>query len=104
MLDVKGDMIENIDDLITRSCKIEVIADIAMRLSVVSTQYVNSSKKLKDKERRIRYCKIGVVVMVIALIVVIIIMATSGRSNKKATQSKPKPDEKPDDKKDITPA
>ena len=48
MLVLKEDMVENIESLIQRDGKIDVIAEKAHRLSVVSHQYKNNSKKLKD--------------------------------------------------------
>ena len=48
MLNLKEDMVENIESLIQRDGKIDVIAEKAQRLSVVSNQYKNNSRKLKE--------------------------------------------------------
>ena len=47
MLNLKEDMVENIESLIQRDGKIDVIADKARNLSVQSNTYRNNAKKLK---------------------------------------------------------
>ena len=41
-------MIENINDLVERDGKIEVIAEKALNLSVVSNSFKKNSKKVKE--------------------------------------------------------
>ena len=48
MNDLKSDMIENIESLIQRDGKIEIIAEKALNLSVVSNSFHKKSKKLKE--------------------------------------------------------
>ena len=48
MLHLKDNMVENIESLIQRDGKIEVIAEKAMQLSTVSNSYKNRSRKLKE--------------------------------------------------------
>jgi hypothetical protein len=56
MLHLKDNMVENIESLIQRDGKIEVIAEKALQLSTVSNSYKSRSRKLKSQERRKRYC------------------------------------------------
>ena len=56
MVDLKENMVENIESLIQRDGKIEIIAEKALNLSVVSNSFHKKSKKLKEQERRKRYC------------------------------------------------
>ena len=56
MVDLKENMAENIESLIQRDGKIEIIAEKALNLSVVSNSFHKKSKKLKEQERRKRYC------------------------------------------------
>ena len=48
LLGLKDDMIENINDLVERDGKIEVIAEKALNLSVVAGSFKKNSKKLKE--------------------------------------------------------
>ena len=52
MLNLKEDMIENIENLIQRDGKIEIVAEKAQQLSTVSHSYNTKSRKLKEQERR----------------------------------------------------
>lgn len=56
MMHLKDNMVENIESLIQRDGKIEVIAEKALQLSSISNTYKSRSKKLKEQERRKRYC------------------------------------------------
>ena len=47
MIDLKDNMVENIESLIQRDGKIEIIAEKAMQLSSVSNSYKSRSRKLK---------------------------------------------------------
>ena len=47
MLDLKENMVENIESLIQRDGKIEIIAEKAMQLSTVSNSYKSRSRKVK---------------------------------------------------------
>ena len=47
LLGLKDDMVENINDLVERDGKIEVIAEKALNLSVVSSSFKKNSKKIK---------------------------------------------------------
>ena len=78
MLNLKEDMVENIESLIQRDGKIDVIAEKAHRLSVVSHQYKNNSRKLKEQERRKRYCYIAMVVTLILVIIAIVCLILFG--------------------------
>ena len=64
MIDLKENMVENIENLIQRDGKIEIIAEKAMQLSSVSNSYKSRSRKLKEQERRKRYCYLFVVVLI----------------------------------------
>ena len=48
MVDLKENMVENIESLIQRDGKIEIIAEKALNLSVVSNSFHKQSKKLKE--------------------------------------------------------
>ena len=48
MMNLKENMVENIDKLIQRDGKIEIIAEKALQLSTVSSQYKKKAKKLKE--------------------------------------------------------
>jgi hypothetical protein len=48
MINLKEDMVENIENLIQRDGKIEIIAEKALQLSTVSNSYKQRSKKLKE--------------------------------------------------------
>ena len=64
MIDLKENMVENIENLIQRDGKIEIIAEKAMQLSSVSNSYKSRSRKLKEQERRKRYCYLFVVILI----------------------------------------
>ena len=64
MIDLKENMVENIENLIQRDGKIEIIAEKAMQLSSVSNSYKSRSRKLKEQERRKRYCYLFVVFLI----------------------------------------
>ena len=81
MLHLKDNMVENIESLIQRDGKIEVIAEKALQLSTVSNSYKSRSRKLKNQERRKRYCQIFVAVVVLAILVAVIIWAIFGSSS-----------------------
>ena len=72
MLHLKDNMVENIESLIQRDGKIEVIAEKAMQLSTVSNSYKSRSRKLKEQERRKRYCMILTVCIVVTILVGVI--------------------------------
>ena len=54
MNSLKENMIENINQLVERDGKIELLQDKAHNLSVVSDGFRKSTKRLKDQERRKR--------------------------------------------------
>ena len=72
MLDLKDSMIENIDNLIQRDGKIEIIAEKAKSLSLVSNSYKQRSKKLKEQERRKRYMYYAGVIFALLLVLFIL--------------------------------
>ena len=47
MLNLKDNMVENIESLIQRDGKIEIMAEKALQLSTVSNSYKQRSRKLK---------------------------------------------------------
>ena len=69
---LKDNMVENIEALIQRDGKIEIMAETAMQLSTVSNSYKTRSRKLKENERRKRWmlCIIGTVVLIIILAII----------------------------------
>ena len=69
-------MIENINQLVERDGKIELLEDKALNLSVVSAGFRKSTKKLKNQEKRKRIIQ-GVVValVVLSLIGLIVLVA-----------------------------
>ena len=73
MLHLKDNMVENIESLIQRDGKIEVMAEKAMQLSTVSNSYKKRSRTLKNQEKRKRYC----MMFVVALIVIGILIAVA---------------------------
>mmetsp|Transcript_22862 Transcript_22862/g.35183 ORF Transcript_22862/g.35183 Transcript_22862/m.35183 type:complete len:127 (-) Transcript_22862:34-414(-) len=81
MLDLKENMVENIDKLIQRDGKIEIIAEKALQLSTVSNSYKTKSRKLKEQERRKRYCQLAVCAAIIVLIVLLILWKLFGGSS-----------------------
>ena len=70
---LKDNMVENIEALIQRDGKIEIMAETAMQLSTVSNSYKTKSRKLKENERRKRWmlCAITTLVLVIFIAIVI---------------------------------
>ena len=74
MLNLKEDMVENIESLIQRDGKIDVIAEKARNLSVVSSQYRQNANKLRIRERNKKWCYYAIVAITIILIIVIIIL------------------------------
>lgn len=62
MNDLKENMVENINSLVERDGKIEVIAEKALNLSVVSNSFHKQSKKLKERERNRRYCQLAAII------------------------------------------
>ena len=66
MINLKEDMVENIENLIQRDGKIEIIAEKALQLSTVSNSYKQRSKKLKEQER----CKRRMYTLVCIFIVI----------------------------------
>ena len=78
MVDLKENMVENIESLIQRDGKIEIIAEKALNLSVVSNSFHKKSKKLKEQERRKRYCQLAVAAILIIIVVIFILYALFG--------------------------
>ena len=78
MVDLKENMIENIENLIQRDGKIEIIAEKALNLSVVSNSFAKKSKKLKEQERRKRYMQIAIVAILVIAVVSWILYAIFG--------------------------
>ena len=78
MLTLKEDMVENIESLIQRDGKIDVIAEKAHRLSVVSHQYKNNSRKLKEQERRKRYCYVAMIASLVMIVIAILLYVLFG--------------------------
>ena len=72
MMNLKENMVENIESLIERDGKIEIIAEKALQLSAVSNSFKSKSKKLKEKERKKRLCYIAIVS---GLIIVFVLFA-----------------------------
>ena len=73
MNDLKEQMVENISSLVERDGKIEVIAEKAQNLSVVSNSFHRQSRKLKERERNKRYCQIvvfGLLALIIAAFII----------------------------------
>ena len=81
MVDLKENMVENIESLIQRDGKIEIIAEKALNLSVVSNSFHKKSKKLKEQERRKRYCQLAVAAILILIVVIFILYALFGGSS-----------------------
>ena len=52
MIHLKEEMVENIDNLIQRDGKIEIIAEKAQQLSSVSMSYKNRARKVKQQQLR----------------------------------------------------
>ena len=78
MNDLKSDMIENIESLIQRDGKIEIIAEKALNLSVVSNSFHKKSKKLKEQERRKRFCQMAVLGGLLLIVIAWILYALFG--------------------------
>lgn len=78
MLHLKDNMVENIESLIQRDGKIEVVAEKAMQLSTVSNSYKTRSRKLKEQERRKRYCMIMTVCIVVTILIGVICWVVLG--------------------------
>ena len=81
MMHLKDNMVENIESLIQRDGKIEIMAEKAKQLSTVSNSYKTKSKKLKVKERNKRYIMIGVVVGIVVSVFAIVLWAFLRDSN-----------------------
>ena len=90
MLHLKDNMVENIESLIQRDGKIEVIAEKALQLSTVSNTYKNRSRKLKNQERRKRYCQIFVAIVILGILISVIFWAIfGGKSDSKDDKDEP---------------
>lgn len=81
MLHLKDNMVENIESLIQRDGKIEVVAEKAMQLSTVSNSYKQRSRKLKEQERRKRYCIILTVCIIVIIIIAVVVWAIFGNTD-----------------------
>lgn len=80
MINLKEDMVENIENLIQRDGKIEIIAEKALQLSTVSNSYKQRSKKLKEQERRKRLCYTVVCILILVACAGFVIFALFGGS------------------------
>ena len=69
MMNLKENMVENIESLIERDGKIEIIAEKALQLSAVSNSFKQKSKKLKEQERKKRMCYIVIVSLLLLVFV-----------------------------------
>ena len=78
MVDLKENMVENIESLIQRDGKIEIIAEKALNLSVVSNSFNKSARKLKEQERRKRFCQIAVLAILLLAVIVWILYSLFG--------------------------
>ena len=78
MINLKEDMVENIENLIQRDGKIEIIAEKALQLSTVSNSYKQRSKKLKESERRKRLCYTAVCILIVIACAGFVIFALFG--------------------------
>ena len=88
MVDLKENMIENIESLIQRDGKIEIIAEKAMQLSTVSNSYKTRSRKLKEQERRKRFCYIAVLVTIALVIVGLVLYKIFGGKSEDPKETK----------------
>ena len=85
MIDLKENMVENIENLIQRDGKIEIIAEKAMQLSSVSNSYKSRSRKLKEQERRKRYCYLIVVILLVLVSAGAVVYALFGGKSSEST-------------------
>ena len=92
MLDLKENMVENIESLIQRDGKIEIIAEKAMQLSSVSNSYKSRSRKLKEQERRKRFCYIAVMIFIALACAAFILYAIFGGKKDKESSDEPEED------------
>ena len=87
MLHLKDNMVENIESLIQRDGKIEVVAEKAMQLSTVSNSYKQRSRKLKEQERRKRLCVIFTVCIIVVILIAVVGWAIFGGSSDSSSSS-----------------
>ena len=80
---LKDNMVENIEALIQRDGKIEIMAETAMQLSTVSNSYKTRSRKLKENERRKRWmlCAITTIILLIFIAIVVWLVFFPGENN-----------------------
>ena len=88
MLDLKENMVENIENLIQRDGKIEIIAEKAMQLSSVSNSYKKRSKKVKEVQRRRRYCYVAALIVVVLICAGFIAYAIWGGTSSSSSDKK----------------
>ena len=80
MKDLKDSMVENIESLIQRDGKIEIMAETAQQLSTVSNSYRKRAAQVKNQERRKKYTLCFVTAFVIAAIVAVVLWMIFSKS------------------------
>ena len=74
-------MVENIENLIQRDGKIEIIAEKSLNLSTLSQSYKKNATKVKQQQQCKRYGVYGIAGVICLLICVIIIVTFTNKSS-----------------------
>ena len=77
---LKDNMVENIENLIQRDGKIEIIAEKSLSLSTLSHSYKKNATKVKQQQQCKRYSVYGIGAIICIMIVLIIVLTFTNKS------------------------